>query len=217
MALAITTVLMCWAAPTSATIAEPGVSIALPSLVGDYPGEEMTMSTKERSVFDPGVALVRRRYFSPGGRSITATVVLSGTVKKTLHTPEACLPDAGWNIARREIVPVTLSDGRKIDASLMHIFREARLDDGRVVRVRALHLYWYHGSHGVTTPDYDMHNFISYRDAIFRDMNHRWCQVSFYTMLRPGISGVDGMMGEMEAQEELVRFAGQVSSTFVKE
>jgi hypothetical protein len=99
----------------------------------------------------------------------------------------------------------------------MHIFREARLEDGRAVRIRALHLYWYHGSHGVTTPDYDMHNFISYRDAIFRDMNHRWCQVSFYTMLPPGMSGVDGMVGEMAGQEELIRFAGQVSSTFVKD
>jgi hypothetical protein len=175
------------------------------------------MSTKERSVFDPGVELARRRYFSPGGGSIFATVVLSGTVKKTLHTPEKCLPDAGWSISHREIVPVTLDDGRKIEASLMHIFKEALLDDGRVIRLRALHLYWYHGSHGVTTPDYDMHNFISYRDAIFRDLNHRWCQVSFYTMLPPEVSGMEGMVGEMEAQEELIEFAGKASGAFVKE
>ena len=217
MGLAIATVCFCWASPTSATLAEPGLAIALPPLIGDYPGEEMTMSSKERNVFDPGVELVRRSYFSPAGRSITATVVLSGTVKKTLHTPEACLPDVGWKISRREVVPVTLADGRGIDASLLHVFYEARTDEGRIVRVRALHLYWYHGSHGVTTPDYDMHNFISYRDAIFRNLNHRWCQVSFYTMLPPGATGVDGMAGEMSAQEELVRFAGQVSSAIVKQ
>ncbi|HSI64143.1 MAG TPA: hypothetical protein VLE43_13535, partial [Candidatus Saccharimonadia bacterium] len=123
----------------------------------------------------------------------------------------------GWKISRREVVPVTLADGRGIDASLLHVFYEARTDEGRIVRVRALHLYWYHGSHGVTTPDYDMHNFISYRDAIFRNLNHRWCQVSFYTMLPPGATGVDGMAGEMSAQEELVRFAGQVSSAIVKQ
>jgi hypothetical protein len=69
----------------------------------------------------------------------------------------------------------------------------------------------------VTTPDYDMHNFISYRDAIFRDLNHRWCQVSFYTMLPPEVSGMEGMVGEMEAQEELIEFAGKASGAFVKE
>jgi hypothetical protein len=215
--LADAAIFLCWASPTSATIAEPGLTVRLPSLVGDYPGEELTMSTKERSVFDPGVELARRRYFSPGGGSIFATVVLSGTVKKTLHTPEKCLPDAGWSISHREIVPVTLDDGRRIEASLMHIFKEALLEDGRVIRLRALHLYWYHGSHGVTTPDYDMHNFISYRDAIFRDLNHRWCQVSFYTMLPPEVSGMEGMVGEMEAQEELIEFAGKASGAFVKE
>jgi hypothetical protein len=109
-----------------------------------------------------------------------------------------------------------LADGRKIDASLMHIFREARLDDGRVVRLRALHLYWYHGSHGVTTPYYDMHNFITYRDAIFRGLNHRWCQVSFYTMLPPEASGVDEMGEDTSVRDELVRFVGQASDAFVK-
>jgi exosortase len=218
LGLAGTAMFLCWASPTSATLASPGISLALPSLVGDFPSEEMTMTTKESSVFEPGVELIRRRYFSPGGRAIIATVVLSGTAKKTLHTPESCLPDAGWSIGRREVVTVTLADGRKIDASLMHIFREARLDDGSVIRLRALHLYWYHGSHGVTTPYYDMHNFITYRDAIFRDLNHRWCQVSFYTVLPPGATGVDGMEGEMEmaVKTELVRFAGQAGDALVK-
>lgn len=210
-------ILLCWTTPTTATYAEPGLVIDLPSLVGEYPSEEAGMSTKERAVFDPGVKLARRNYFSPGGRNITVTLVLSGTVKKTLHTPELCLPDAGWNIARREVVTVTLSNGRKIDAALMHIFREARTEDGRTVRLRALHLYWYHGSHGVSTPSYDMHNFISYRDAIFRNLNHRWSQVSFYTSLPVGAFGMGGTVEEIAAQEELIRFAGQVGGTFVKE
>jgi hypothetical protein len=216
LGLAAAAMFLCWASPTSATLEAPGIALRLPTLVGDYPGEEMAMTVKERSVFDPGVELIRSRYFSPDGRAIIATVVLSGTVKKTLHTPESCLPDAGWNIGRREIVTVTLADGRTIDASLMHIFREVRLDDGRVIRLRAFHLYWYHGSHGVTTPYYDMHNFVTYRDAIFRSLNHRWCQVSFYTVLPPGDSGVDGMEEELAVRDELIRFAGQASDAFVK-
>lgn len=214
LAIAIATVVVCWASPTAATLAEPGISLTLPAQVGGYPSEEWTMSFKERGVFEPGVELVRRHYLTPGN-GINATIVLSGLVKKTLHTPDKCLPDSGWNIARQEVVPVVLTDGRKIEATLMHIFYDKQLEDGRVVRTRALHLYWYHGSHGVSTPDYDAHNFISYRDAIFRNLNHRWCQVSFYTLLPP-TTGMDGMQQEMDAAKELIHFVGQVSDTIVK-
>jgi exosortase len=214
--LASATIFLCWISPTAATLAQPGVELKLPALVGNYPSTEMTMSGKERSVFDPGVELVRRQYLTED-RSILATVVLSGTVKKTLHTPEICLPDSGWNVARSEAVSVNLPNGKRIDASLMHIFREARATDGRIVRLRALHLYWYHGSHGVSTPGYDMHNFISYRDAILRGLNHRWCQVSFYTMLPVSVSGLENMDEEVAARDELIRFAGLLSGAIVKE
>jgi exosortase len=216
LSLACVTIFLCWVSPSGATLADPGIELKLPTLVGNYPSTEMTMSLKERSVFDPGVVLVRRQYLTED-RSILATVVLSGTVKKTLHTPEICLPDSGWNVARSEDVTVTLANGKKINASLMHIFREARANDGRVVRLRALHLYWYHGSHGVSTADYDTHNVISYRDAIFRGLNHRWCQVSFYTMLPVSLSGLENMDEEMAARDELIRFAGQIGSMIVKE
>lgn len=215
LGLAAVSILLCWTSPVSATLADPGLSIALPQRVGEYEGVDESMSLKERSVFDPGVELVRRRYLAEG-HSITATIVLSGTVKKTLHRPENCLPDAGWHISRSETVPVTLANGKKIDASLMHIFCEVPLQDGGRVRLRALHLYWYHGSHGVSTATYDGHNFITYRDAILRNMNHRWCQVSLYTMLPPS-SGMESMVREMAAQDELIEFAGKISSTFVKD
>jgi exosortase len=216
LAMAVTAISLCWASPTSATLADPGLSLALPSLVAGYPSEELSSTAKERGSFEPGVELNRRLYFTPSGRTINATVVLSGLVKKTLHTPDKCLPDSGWHIARRDVVPVALADGRKIDASLMHIFYDRHLPDGRIVRLRALHLYWYHGSHGVSTPDYDMHNVITYRDAIFRQLNHRWCQVSFYTMLPPSLDGIDGLQQETEAEEELVRFAGKFSDVIVR-
>lgn len=217
VAAAVVAISLCWASPTAATLAEPGLRIELPALVGEFPSEDVGMSGKERRVFDPGVQLVRRQYFSPEGRSIQATLVLSGTVKKTLHTPDVCLPDAGWNISGTELVPVTLADGRQITASLMRIFREVPTEDGRMIRLRALHLYWYHGSHGTSTPSYDMHNFISYRDAIFRNLNHRWSQVSFYTMVPATGSGMGDLEAELKAQEELVRLAGEVASSFVKE
>lgn len=213
---AVTAITLCWVSPTAATLAEPGLAIELPALVGEYPSEDVGMSGKERRVFDPGVQLVRRQYFSPQGRSIHATLVLSGTVKKTLHTPEVCLPDQGWNISSTELVPVTLTDGRQITASLMRIFREIPAADGRLVRVRALQLYWYHGSHGVSTPSYDMHNFISYRDAIFRNLNHRWSQVSFYTTVPVAGGGMADLEAELSVQEELIRVAGQIANSFVK-
>lgn len=208
LALGASGILLCWTTPASVEYASPGMRMDLPSTVGDYAGQQHGMTAKESAVFDAGVQLDRRQYISPGRRPITATVVLSGTVKKTLHTPEVCLPDQGWRVSSNDVIPLQLPDGRTMEASLMQAVREVDVGSGQRVRVKAMHLYWYQGSKGVSTPSYFMHNFISYRDAIFRNLNHRWTQASLFLIVSEQLVGAPAPpMEDFACMDELRSFA----------
>ena len=166
------------------------------------------MTAQEAAAFDAGVRLDRRQYISAGKRPIVATIVISGTVKKTLHTPEVCLPDQGWRVSSNDVIPLHLPDGRTMKVSLMQAAREVDVGSGQRVRVKAMHLYWYQGSKGVSTPSYFMHNFISYRDAIFRNLNHRWTQASLFLIVseQPVGTPVSSMV-DFACMDELSAFA----------
>ncbi|MFZ4765187.1 MAG: exosortase/archaeosortase family protein [Roseimicrobium sp.] len=203
--------LLCSATPTTPNYATAGLRLELPSVVGPYSGTEHGMSAKEAQVFDIGVKLDRRTYAGPGLRPITATVVLSGLVKKTLHTPEVCMPNQGWRVTSNQVIPIPLPDGRTIDVSLMQAVREFEIEPGSTVRRKALHLYWYHGSRGVTTPSYFMHNVISYRDAIFRNLNHRWTQASLFMIAsETRLDALTSPLDDLAAMDEITQFASQL-------
>jgi exosortase len=211
--MALAGVGLCWSTPETVNYAKPGLRMELPSVVGDYRSPKVEdMTAKETANFDDSVQLVRRLYTSAEGHQILGTLVMSGVMKRTLHTPERCLPDQGWIIAGLEEMPLTLPDGRSLTVSFMRIFRDVELPSGQRFRLKGLNLYWYHGSQDVSTPSYFGSNYLTYRDAIFRNLNHRWGQVSFFMPLPPREIGKDNPMEEIMAMEELKTFVGRVAS-----
>jgi hypothetical protein len=203
--------LLCAWTPTTLKIAEPGLVLELPAVVGKYEGgPEREMDTKEKQVFAEGVKLKRRFYLTPSNRRIMATLVMSGPAKKSLHEPTTCLPDQGWTIGNTEQISIKLEDGRLQPVSLMHIFREGQSIAGLRMRQRALYLYWYQGSHGLSTPSYNVSYARTYLDSIFRNLNHRWGQAAFFLPLAEHPAGMDDPIEEAAAQEELVEFVGKL-------
>ena len=173
------------------------------------------MTAKEVANFDEGVKLDRRGYVAPNGRRIYATLVLSGMLKRTLHEPARCLPDAGWIITGTDETTIRLENGREIQAGVMNVFCDV-LDGGRLVRRSGLNIYWYEGAQGVSTPSYMMSNFISYRDAIFRNLNHRWGQVSFFLQMpdrRP--EEITSPLDDMMALDDLRNFVAKAAPSFL--
>ncbi len=216
-ALGAAAMLWCWATPATAHMAESGFTESLPETIDGSPSTGLTMSSKEKASFDETVRLDRRVYLNQEGRQILVTMLVSGQVKKTLHQPERCLPDQGWIISSSQVVPLHLTDGREIQATVMSLFRDMAREDGSRVRVRALNLYWYQGSHGYSTPSYDVSSFVSYRDAIFSNLNHRWGQASFFTQVsEQPLGAIDDPIQELAAIQSLCSFAAAGASLFVK-
>lgn len=211
--LGVAAMALCWVTPTAAQLAESSFREGLPEMVGACPSTALTMTSKERAAFDETVRLDRRMYLTPDERQVLVTVVLSGEVKKTLHQPERCLPDQGWIISNRQEVPLHLKDGRELHATVLSVFRDMLKDDGTRVRMRALNLYWYQGSNGYSTPSYDMSSFVSYRDAILRNLNHRWGQASFFMKVsEEEVGALEDPLVELTAIQSLSSFASDTAS-----
>ena len=206
---------LCSITNTQPTIAAPGVVLELPLQMGKYQGIEEGMTAVEKNVLDPGVRMVRNKYLSLDHRMIQATIIESGMGKRTLHRPEVCLPGQGWSITDRSQVPVTLPDGSSIETTVLRLRLDTESKSGQRVRFRALNIYWYIGSDGVTSPDYYDHIRISYQDALLKDMSHRWAMASFFIVLPEDGIGMNDAVAELGALEELREFAGLTAPKFM--
>lgn len=215
LGLAAVAVFLCMNTPTKVDLAQPGFKAELPEEVGDFVSKRGDMTAKERANFDAGVQLDRRFYANSAGVHIMGTLVLSGELKKTLHDPSRCLPDAGWIITETEIVPLKLEDGRQLQAGVMHVFKDA-VENGQPIRHRGLNLFWYEGAAGVSTPSYMESNYLSYRDAIFRNLNHRWGQAAFFHHRVEPVTEVLNPMADTIAVEELKDFVSKCAPKFLE-
>jgi exosortase len=207
---------LCAMTPEQPQLREAGFKAHLPEWVDGYHGEAKEMSYQERMNFDPTVTLLRRAYTAPGARPVTATIVISGELKRTLHSPEVCMPNQGWTVAALQPVQVKLENGMVINANVMRLFRDVEVSEGHKVRMRVLNLTWYQGSDGYSTPGYSMSHFMNYRDAILFNYNHRWSQASFFMEVHATEIGKEDPLGEIIAIEELKAFTARVASQFVK-
>lgn len=216
LALAAGGIGICAATNTQPHLAEPGVVLRLPLQLGRYQGTPHDMTALERNILDEGVELVRTVYMSPDQRMLMGTVIQSGYGKRTLHRPEVCLPGQGWTITDRVPVPIRLADGTTLTATMLRMFREFEKAPGQFARMRAVSCYWYIGSDGTTSPDYYDHIRISYIDAVFKNLGHRWAMAMFFAPLPESENGPGDPFAEASALEDLRDLASQAAAEFMK-
>lgn len=206
---------VCSVTPVDVVLAEPGLVRTLPLQFKDFQGIEQGMTMQEKSILAEGVKIVRNAYLGPGGRQITVTLITSGQGKRELHRPEVCLPGQGWNMAESTPVELKLSDGRTLTATLLRLFSDREISPGVPSRMRAVNLYWYVGSDGTTSPDYYDHIRISYLDAIFKTINHRWSMVSIFSPITDSQSADGNPFAEIGAIEEVKNFVQELAPHFM--
>jgi exosortase len=205
-------------------VAAPGVKLKpddsrrpeLPLSFADYQGRELEMTPAEKELLDEGVKMARMVYASTAaGRMVMATVILSGFEKRSLHRPEVCLPNQGWTVTDHTPITLPLADGRDITVMMMRIFRDAEPQPGVRIRTRAINFYWYIGSDGSTCAEHYEHVFLSYYDAVFRNIQHRWAMASIYVPLPEQRVGQEDPMLELGAVEDARAFIAKLAPTFM--
>lgn len=205
---------VCAVTDISPTVAPPGVELKLPLQFGSFQGQVLDMTAQERNILDAGVELARNIYASETGQQFLATLIVGGDGKRTLHRPEVCLPGQGWTIAEQSTLPIKRKDGSIIHTTLLRMFRDSESEGGVRMRMRALNLYWYIGSDGTTSPDYYDHIRVSYQDAIFKNLNHRWSMASFFFPMKPQPLGTEDPFAEVGLIEEAKKVIRDLAPTF---
>jgi hypothetical protein len=206
----VSTLLLCGFVGGQPPLGPPGVVNELPMRVGQTQGWKGEADQREVNLLADDVQILRNYYILPTGGNVACSVVLSGAERRSLHRPEVCLPAQGWNVTDKRAIPVELPDGKQMTVMLVRMLRDFADDQGQLRRVRALNLFFYAGSHGVTTPDYYDHVFLSYLHGLTRNLNHRWALVSFYMPFSETDIGVSDPMGELAAVEQLREFVSQM-------
>jgi exosortase len=180
-----------------------GIEPNMPLQQGDYVATPNPMSAREKSMLAEDVR-IERQFYSKPGRSILATLVMGGAEKRSLHSPEVCLPAQGWQLSAQSPITLTGPNQSEIRATMRRMHRDVSNGIGGVTRLRALFIYWYVGSDGSTCATDLENSWRTYADAVLKGINHRWSMLTFFVPMEPSIS--DDPYGEINALEETRSF-----------
>jgi hypothetical protein len=195
---------VCTLTDGSYQVGPPGISLEMPSLLGPFVSTDHPMTSREKDILPEGVR-IERRFYTKSDRAILATMVLSGAEKRSLHSPDSCLPAQGWKVSSQSLVTLPLAE-QEITVTLMNMYQDIQDKEGRRSRIRALNLFWYLGSDGTTCAGYHEHVRKTYGDAFFKNLNHRWTLLTFFVPLQDSTTGIDDPYAELTALKDAEAF-----------
>ena len=182
--LVSTTIGVCVLFPNAAENSEAGMILELPARdqVPGYLGYERPIS-KEEKKWLPGDTGILKMLYVPkkstasneaeaSEEGISASLILSGNDRRSLHRPEVCLRAQGWRIAGKETVTLSVA-GQDLKVMDFTLRRKVNEEDGSVRNVRAHYVYWWIGASRSTSSDFERILF-TVLDNIFRNVNNRW-------------------------------------------
>ena len=165
------------------------------------------MTPAEKRMLPEDTRLVRRLYSNASGDSISCSIVLAGGEKRSIHRPEVCLPGQGWAIQSGEVVPVLLSNGKKLELMKLILERDQEQNPGKRIKAHAVFMYWFVGK-GVTTPYHERRVFLSSWDRVIHNLNHRWAYVIVSSLVTDNLT--DKGKNEQQISRTLLQFASEV-------
>ena len=130
-----------------------------PNQVGDYLGQDVGISDSIRSILGEGEFV--QRVYREGATGLPVLLYVGYYPRQetggTVHSPQHCLPGAGWEALEIGRMQIGLSDGRTIETN-RYIVQKGK--------DRLLVLYWYQGRGRVVASEY-WSKFYLVHDAIF--------------------------------------------------
>lgn len=202
---------LCKLTPPPSAVTEAGVVLNLPEHVLDFTSTTEAPSPAEKTILPPDTGIAKRIYKNSSPDSISCQIVLSGTDRRSIHRPEACLRGQGWTINNGGTVPVTLSDGTKMEVMKLVIDRPVTDGEGKKRILRSLYLYWFASKH-VLTPLHRERIARTYIDLLFYNRAHRWAYIIVSAPVLQGFA--PGGKDESETLDMLKHFISEAAPQF---
>jgi hypothetical protein len=163
------------------------MKIDLPERVLDFISTNVPEPEVVLGYLPKDTSFVERYYWAPDGFWATATIILMGADRTSIHRPDYCLPGQGWRIDEKTEVNIPLAGPppRQLPAMKWVVSNYFQAPDGGKTKVRGLLVFWFVAD-GEQTASYVQFQYYLLRDLLFTGELPRWAYVSYFTVCAPG-------------------------------
>ena len=163
------------------------MQIDLPERVLDFNSTNMPESEVELGYFPKDTSYVRRLYQAPDGFWASATIVLMGADRTSIHRPDYCLPGQGWTIDSKTAVNIPIGGEHPYALPVLKwvTHNSFQTPDGRKQEVSGVYVFWFVADNE-QTPNYVQFQYYLLRDLLFTGALQRWAYISYFTICAPG-------------------------------
>jgi len=163
-------------------------SVSLPSEIPGYRSRLDPIPDLELSFLPPDTTFGRRSYQGGEGLPpISASVVLMGSDRTSIHRPEYCMTGVGWQILSQTIRRIDIPGWApgSLEVQRFDMTQTVQRPDGTPVRVQGIYVFWFVAD-GVRTASHSERQWRMIRDVLSKGTSPRWAYISFFALSEPG-------------------------------
>ena len=173
------------ATPLSGGVA---MKIDLPAQVLDFASTNVPESEIELGYFPKDTSFVERWYTSPDDSpGISATIILMGADRTSIHRPEYCLAGQGFVCDEKVVVdiPVAGPQPYQLPVAKWKVSRLVQQPDGQNVKIAGVYVFWFVADNEQTTGIVPFQCYLV-RDLLLKRVLQRWAYISYFSTCLPG-------------------------------
>lgn len=163
-------------------------SVRLPLALEGYTAETVAITDLEFNYLPPDTSFGRVAYRSLDRQfAATASVVLMGTDRTSIHRPEYCLTSQGWQIRRQTVESIQVPGTNPWSIEVQRFDTRIRgLDaEGRMVERGGVYVFWF-TTEGQSTAHHFDRQWSMIKSLLLENVVQRWAYISFFSQCQPG-------------------------------
>jgi hypothetical protein len=163
------------------------MKIDLPERVLDFTSSNVPEPEVVLGYVPNDTSFVERHYWAPDGFEASATIILMGADRTSIHRPDYCLPGQGWDIGSKTAVNIPIRGEHPYELPVMKwvIHNSSQMPDGRKQQVTGVYVFWFVADREQTTDNFQRMWWLA-RDLLRTGVLQRWAYVSYFSVCAPG-------------------------------
>jgi len=174
--------------PEKAGFMPVGINLQLPESLGEWWGNRVDVTQKEKDVLGPETEFSRMEYSNGRGDAIQASIVLAGQDMMTsIHRPERCMKAQGWDFKPDQSRTIEVPGHGKMTLMRLRNSKVETMKDGGTRPLQNLCYYWFAGSRDLTHSHLERVR-IDIKDRLSGGYVQRWAMMMISSNITAGTS-----------------------------
>jgi hypothetical protein len=164
------------------------MKIEFPARVLDFTSTNVPESEVELGYFPKDTSFAECYYTSPDDLpGISATVILMGADRTSIHRPEYCLAGQGFACDEKTVVDIPVGGPKpyQLPVAKWKVSRLIQQPDGQNVKLSGVYVFWFVADNEQTTGNVQFQCYLV-RDLLLKGVLQRWAYISYFSNCLPG-------------------------------